>query len=356
MSLFSGPREPSWSYLLMSQNDEPKGELLGVGEARIDLQASSVLGGSGSVSIDDRGQAIDWMNDRIQFVYDPGVDGLDPWPVATMLLTSPKEAHHAEERTSYEAALLTKVSVLEEDAVPATFSIKAGTNILEAVEDVIRSAGESMVSVTPSPAVLPKAMFWDPDTTKRTIVNDLLAAAGYMPVWVDGAGWFRLDPWVAPAERDIAFEFQAGEASVHSPEWNREQDLSSVPNRFLVVGHGTDKVPALVGDARNTDPESPFSYPARGERWIVRSESGVDAASQAEYNTLAQQRLVEAMSPVAQLEVDHEMVPVTVNQLVSFTPSGSTGTKLATVESMSISTSLDAMVKAKWSEVAVIDA
>lgn len=337
-------RKPRWAHYLLNEADEPLGTLDGVTGGSITIQGLTRLGGHGTVELDDRGQGIDWMKHRVQSVYDPGVSGVDPWPVATMLLASPGEQHSAFV-TGFSVGLLPKTAVVDEDAFPAAFSLQRGANIIDAVASVIRSTGEQRVTITPSDAKLSNPQSWNAGTSKLTIVNELLEAAGYWALWCDGSGQFRIEPYTAPGDRPVAYEFVEGEASIHSPEWQRDRDMSAVPNRYVVVGQGGDDEPPLVGLAENMDEASSYSFQARG-RWITRTEEGVEGADQAVFTQLAQRRLIDAMSPVEHVKAKHELVSLEPNDAVWFESDGYAGR--LTVQNMTIGFALDSWVEAEW--------
>lgn len=341
-----GPRRPSWEYLLLNDLDIPIRALDGVTGGSVEVSATTRLGGSARLTLDDRGQGIDWMRHRLQIRYNPGIRGVDPWPVGTYLFTSPSMTRH-DDRITYQVDLLSKLAILDEDTVEDRYSLAAATPIIPTVVSLIESTGETRVAVTESEATLSGALMWEAGTPRLTIINDLLQAAGYWALWVDGAGQYRVEPYTAPGDRATVWEFAAGETAIHEPGWSREQDLSTVPNRAVIVGQGTDDTPPLVGVATNENPESPYSYQARG-RWITRTETGVEAADQAVIDQLAQRRLVDAMSPVAKLSVSHAIVPLSPNDVVDF-QSGAHQAR-ATVQQMTLDLNFDGQCRAEWRE------
>lgn len=334
----------TWSFQLLDHSDQPLGALDGVNGGNCEIVAQSALGGSASMSLDKR-RDIDWMKDRVQARWD-GPTG--SWTVGTWLFTSPNE-QHTEFGVTYEVGLLTKVSILSEDSVDDRYTLAAGTSIIPAVVALIQSTGETRVSVTGSDATLTSALTWEPGTSKLRIINDLLQAAGYWSIWCDGSGQFRVEPYVAPRDRSPAYTFEHGEASVHFPDWSREQDMTSVPNKVTLQTQGSDTEPALVGVATNEDPASPFSYQARG-RWITPQSEVVEASSQAVIDSLAARKLVDAMSPVSRLSVTHAMLDLNPNDLVEFIPEDG-ARRLASVQRMSMNFTFDTDVSAEWREV-----
>lgn len=334
----------AWSFQLLDSQDQPIGNLDGVTGGSCEIVAQSALGGSGSLNLDRR-QDIDWMSNRIQAVYS---NGADSWPVGTYLLSSPKEKHGAL-ALSYEVGLLTKMNVISEDTVDGRYTLPSGAPIIQTVTDLIASTGEARMAVTGSSATSTASLTWEAGMSKLTIINDLLQAAGYWSLWCDGSGMFRVEPYQNPADRIPAYEFLHGETSVHMPDWDREQDNTSVPNRFVAVGQGNETTPPLVGVATNEDPLSPYSFQSRG-RWITATEEGVEATSQAIIDTYAARKLRDAMDPVSRLSVTHAMLDLNPNDLVGFTPEDGIR-RLATVQRMSMNFTFDTDIAAEWREV-----
>lgn len=337
-----------WSFELLDSEDRPLDTLDGVTGGSAEIVAQSPLGGSGALELDDRqDMSIDWMRHRIRAIFS---DGETSWPVGTFLLTSPVE-NHTEVGLTYSVGLLTKMNVPHEDTVEDRYTLPVGAAIIPTVVALLESTGETRIAVTASAATLTSGLTWEAGTSKLTIINDLLQAAGYWSLWCDGSGLFRVEPYVDPASRPVAFEFEHGERSLHFPDWNREQDHTSVPNRFVAVGQGDEEAPPLVGVATNEDPESPYSYQSRG-RWITATEEGVEATSQAVIDQHAARRLMDAMTPVSRLAVTHAMLPLDPNDLVAFTPEDGRR-RLATVQRMTCSFKFDTDMQAEWREVFV---
>lgn len=345
--MLHGARRPSWRYELLDRESVPLGELIGVEGGSCEVAALSRLGWSGSLNIVDVGQTINWMRDRVRVIYDPGVRGVEPWPVCTMLFTSPTLQVEAGVK-SWTVDLLSPLVVLDEDKTESTYSLPANTPIISTVIALIQSSGETRIAATESDTTTNAALVWAAGTPKLTIINDLLESAGYWSLWCDAAGQFRVEPYVAPSEREFAWEFTEGETAIHFPEWGREQDLASVPNRFVVVSEGSDEQPAIVGVAVNEDPESPYSYVSRG-RWVTDTEEGAEVADQAAANILAQRRLLDRMSPVAKVSARHWLVPVAPNDVVRFVSDGYDA--VATVQRMGYTFDAASVVTAEWREV-----
>ena len=333
-----------WSFELLDRSDRPLGALDGVNGGSAEIVAQSVLGGSGSLELDHR-QDIDWMSHRVRANFH---DGPESWPVGTYLLSSPTE-QHTEFGVTYQVGLLSKMNVIAEDTVDTRYSAAVGSSVIPRVVALIQSTGETRIAATDSDSVLTAGLTWEAGTSKLTIINDLLQVAGYWSLWCDGSGLFRVEPYLNPADRPVAYLFEHGEASIHFPEWEMEQDNTSVPNRFLAIGQGDEEEPPLVGVATNEDPESPYSFQSRG-RWITATEEGVEGETQAVFDQYAARKLRDAMSPVSRLTVTHGMVNLDPNDLVEFVPEDGVR-RLATVQRMRLDFTFDTDISAEWREV-----
>ncbi|WP_084821255.1 MULTISPECIES: hypothetical protein [unclassified Leucobacter] len=347
MADLHGPRAPRWRYTLLNRDDQPLRKLIGVTGGGVDVDATTRLRAAGNLTIEEMGQEIDWLSHRVRISYDPGIPGVSEWPVATMLLSSPKESYRGK-RLVYDVGLLGKLAIIDETSVKGTYSVPAGAVVIDRVLELINDCGERRYSVSPSTAVTRSAMVWKPGTSYLTIINDLLSSIGYWSLWCDGAGVFRIEPYVDPGDRLSAFDFAAGARAVHSPDWDRDQDLSSIPNIAIVVSQGDGEQPAIVGTAWNLDPRDPFSIPNRG-REIPVIDEGAEVDSQATADLLAARLLRDARSAVAHLSVQHFVVPLNPNDVVSFAPSGAAARR-ASVQAMRYTFTFNGWVEAEWRE------
>ena len=341
-------RSPRWRFTLLDDRDVELRDLRGVVDSSGEIAARERLGGSASLVLDERGDGIDWMKHRVRFTYDPGIMGVEPWPMGTYVFASPVKRHRAGGRTTYTCKLLTKLSVIDGDPLDEPLSLPAGTPIISTVEALLASTGETRVAVTPSTAVLASPYTLEAGESKLTAINELLQAADYWALKVNLSGMFVIAPYVNPADRDLAWAFEQGARSVHRSEWEHTQDLNAVPNVAIARTTGTDEEPALVGVARNeiTDPHNPayqFSYAARG-RWIGRTYD-VEASTQDVVDSLAQQRLLGAMDPVSAYDIEHAILPLEGDDLVRFVSSGTD--TLGTIQKTSWSGGFDGHMKTR---------
>lgn len=347
IDLWTRARSPRWVITLLNEDDQPLGELTGVRGGYVEIVTLARLGGSAQLNLTKEARReIDFFTDRVLIEYDPGVNGLDPIPWGVYLFSSPKVAYG--DVVQEELGLLSKMAVIDEDSLLESYSLPAGTPVIDTVRQLISSAGESRVAVTDSGAETSNALVWEAGESKLSVINDLLTSAGYRSLWCDGSGQFRVEPYVEPGALSVARTFEPGAASIHKPAWTREQNLTGIPNRVIVVCPGTDEEPPIVGVAENNDVESPFSIPRRG-RVITRREEVSDVEDAAVAQSLAERYLFNSMSTVAHLSVKHAIVPLDPGQRVRFTSRGET--RDATVQRMRMGLDFKAQCDAEWREI-----
>lgn len=172
-----------------------------------------------------------------------------------------------------------------------TVQVAAGTNpITAALAYIIAAFPDAVTISTPTTSVLSSPMTFifdssNSSTTYLSVVNALLAAAGYRGLWVDWDGVFRLEPYAAPGTRDAEWIFDLGsDTNVVAESRTSDMDLFDVPNTWLFVMTDLQVAP-VEGISQFTyiddSPRNPGSVASRGR--TVRSTTFIQAA---DYNAL----------------------------------------------------------------------
>lgn len=332
--VLSGPRVTNHRFDLLGNDEDLVGALTSVqpgGSVSWDYNAA--IKGGGSINVMDIGVEHDWLNLRIRPVMileGAGVletAGQQEVACGVFLPTAPVETWTATGR-SWAVELLDKCSILDQDIVtdasgnPTTYSALTGANVVALVKALIAGAGETSPAILPGTKTLSRDLTWDMGTTRLKIINDLLDAANYFSLWCDGAGQFQVTPYVEPKDRPpvyaLATPFSRGELSLMAPDWTRDRDIYSIPNRYVAVTSGDSEVAALTSVATNMDPLSPYSYPSRG-RWITAVLTGAEATTQADLNAIAKRGLTNLSAVANLIAVSHLYLPdVMVNRTVRF--------------------------------------
>ncbi|MDN5686456.1 MAG: hypothetical protein L0G94_07195 [Brachybacterium sp.] len=310
------PFRVSHRWDLLDRSGVLLGQLDGVLSGSLSRSAAASIKASASLSLVDTGQVTDWTQVRLRPVVT--VNGTE-WPLGVFLPDVPAQSFEGAQRL-LDVALLDKTTILDGDSFGVTYGIEKGVNVAAAVRDIIESTGEPATGIEDTDDVLVTTIEAEPDDSKLAVINSLLDAANYFSLYTGGNGGFNADPYVKPARRPVSVEFIDGEnaRSVYLPDFTREQDVGSVPNRVRAVSQSGEDEPALSAEAVNTDPASPYSFDRLGY-WRTLVETEVKTTSQASLQAYAERRLIEASSPQEVVEIEHPPYRVTINDVVSFT-------------------------------------
>lgn len=296
---------------LLDLSDNVVGDLPGAldDSGTLDFSVYATIRGSGNLSVLDAG--VDWLAHRVRISY---LTGDTVVPLLTGIPRAPVR-RHTTLGTTLDVELYDKTSILSEDSYGVSYGLAAGTQIIPAVADVIASTGEpaGAMVLAESAASLAAGMVWEAGVSKLKITNDLLDAAGYFALYCDGMGRFRADPYTTPSSRPVDWDFGDG---LYLPTWTDDHDVFSVPNRYVVVGRSEGDVAALTSTATDVS-DGPYSYGSRG-RWITRTDTDVEAASQTVLDLLAERRLFEAQQATRTFEFTHPWLPFGPNSVVAF--------------------------------------
>lgn len=183
--------------------------------------------------------------------------------------------------------------------VGESFTVEAGTLYLDAIETILTAQGIVSYQIDPAQAaqVLPSPRSWalDDHTTWLNIVNDLAAAVGYQGVWSDWDGRLRIQPYLAPAERQVEWVYDDDpNLSMVAPQRRVIRDWFDAPNRWVFYWNQDPEAAAPVeGNGKYTfvnELDGPTSVQARG-RTITARPQQIDAVDQDALVARAQQSI-----------------------------------------------------------------
>lgn len=347
-ALWARPRQNErWWVDHLNSADRVLGRLEGFTGGSLELGAQMEHGGNATLQVVDTGQTISWLSDRARIWYDPGVRGLSPLPMATMLFTSPNESHVSGHR-SFEIGMLPMLGLLRHSPA-GSYSLAAGANLIDRVLALIREAVPgARIAVETSPLTLPAAKFFEQGMSYLQIINELLGIAGYWSLHVDGTGQFQVQVYDDPGQRRPRMEFERDQYQLHVDDWTYGRDLSSVPNRVKLVQQGTDAGPGMEAIAENRDTASPYSIPSRGGQ-VFEIQETAEFATQAIGNALAAKKLRDNMAPVGAISASHAILPLEPNDVVTF--DGGRRRMRASILRIAYTLHAGSLAQAEWREV-----
>lgn len=172
----------------------------------------------------------------------------------------------------------------------------AGTNYMQAVEQLLVESGISLYLATPTEEVLATDREdWDIGTPYLTIINTLLTELNYGQIWFNENGLAILQPAKTPSASNIDHQYsQRDKVKVLARPIGLETDSFDAPNVFVVICDNPDLDVPLVSTAVNDNPLSALSTFKRGRR-IVNVSNLDNIASQEALDEYTQQLCAKSM-------------------------------------------------------------
>lgn len=341
----TGNRKERLRVELLTKEEYSLGDLDGITGGSLNWNANATLPGGGEISVIGRGQLINTSKDRVRIWW--VLDDEEPWPMGVYVISSPSTQYSAD-GTSFDLNLIDKLTVINDDTLTETLQYPAGKNIIDAVVEQILATGETKIAATGSTATLTNAMTWNPGTSRLQAINDLLSVAGYWGLWTDRLGQFRVEPYVAPADRPVVYAFEEGETSIHSADWEYELPLWEATNTVVMISQADDNDVTFSAYAVDDNPDSPTSTVSMGRVLNPIVEENVEAATQLDLQQQANRKLIDNSNVVGRLSVAHRPVPLWYNDAIQFVSQGM-DTK-ATVVKMKLNLKAGSLVTAEWKQ------
>lgn len=357
-AVLAGHRHTEWRVWLLDEHDQPVRLLTELADdpGHLEHNIFADIRGGGSLNLQTvpgvTGFGIDWGSAR--FRVEQLIDGIDdpiPWGVY-LPEVSEIEYHDEHSAASCTVPLMDKTLVLAQDQPTETYSLPAGTPIVETVIGIITGLGETRIVAEPSPLTLPVARSYpvDEDTSWMRIINDLLSVANYRAVWCDRDGQYRLSPYrpAGPGDAPL-WTFAYGPGALYMPRWSESEDWMSVPNRVICTTQGDSTAAGLRSVATNNNPDSKYSVPRRG-RIITRKEIGVEAADQASLDGYTLRRLESLTTSVTNASVTTAPVPLWTGDRVDLVTPSRPGPVACVSSSWSLEMTAGALMDHQWRE------
>lgn len=293
---------------------------VGVTGGKLDWSIFTPIRDSGSLELAlpaSVARSIRWDRVRVRVRWDMTHPEHAQHPLGVYLATS-SETTYAGDWARVPLTLHGLTTLLARVRTTSTLTMAAGTLITDRVTQLIIDAGIRRYAVTPSLAVLSGARSWEPGTTYLSVVNDVLAAAGYFAVYTDPLGVVRADPYVTPSGRAIRHVFADDHQGLYLPGWKLALDDWDTPNRVTVIQRVSGDTAPLVAVVTDDDPDSPYRYAERGG-WVDAERIEIDAPDLATLTAAGRRRLTEAQSSVQTIDYTYGYLPLVEHDAVRFT-------------------------------------
>jgi hypothetical protein len=200
------------------------------------------------------------------------------------------------------------LSILEDDKLMFRVFFAGGRKYTDVIEELLREVGVKLFNITESShRIGSSGLEFKVGTSKLEVINTMLEAINYTPLWVDSQGFYTSMPYVSPADRGIDYEYIDDELSVTYNGMEEELDLFSVSNVWVVTQSNPDK-PPLLRRKINDDPESITSTVNLG-RNIVDFREVQDIADQATLDAYVERIAFESSQIYGKLKFKTALMP-----------------------------------------------
>lgn len=211
-----------------------------------------------------------------------------------------------------------------------TYNVAAGTDPVAAVIAILAAQGFTRWLLAPSGLTLPTAKSYKPGTSWLSIINDLLAAIAWFPLWATRTGELTSHlRWDMSAVHPVK-TFITGLGGEVTGMVDALPSPDDIVNTVVVIG-GDPTNAAIVATAENDDPTSPSSLVSLNGLRLMKppyeDNTIVDAATA---KTMAQSLLQEDEGMSTVLTVDAVPDPLrSLNEVYALDLSRDDGTVVA---------------------------
>lgn len=311
-ALHAPSRTWDFAYELLDRRNQHKLWLDQVSEGAVKQSAIEEVRRSAFFRMRDTDK-IHWPSDRIR----PWVKlrmadgGWVSWPQGVFLLTSPTRQITGSGTAYRDVEGLDQTILLRDYSTSSRYAVLKGTNYAAAIRELLVDAGVANINVEPTALVTSSDRDWDPGVSRLDILNDLLDAINYMPLYFNSDGVAVCRAYLLPDQRPSEYVYADDAASVTNVAMTETMDLESTPNQWTLVVSEPDRV--LVSQWTNDNPLSLTSVTSRG-RVISVFDDSVDAANQTTLDALVQRRAYEDSQEPLEVEFSTGLMPFHDNE------------------------------------------
>lgn len=342
---FGSRRKVRWRYMRVSwETKQELEEYAGItGGDSEESYFTSIKEGGSLTFVGVPLSTIDLVRTYYEFVDDSGEQV--SVPVCTQIVDEVTTKVSTGGMVTGSARTYSVLKVADDRLCGLPYTVKAGTKAVEHAAGILEGFGLS-VSATSSTYTLANDHTFKPDESYLTVVNWLLAAAGYGSASTDAYGTVIMAPYVDASQRTPVFTFVDDSGSIMYPEADNESNFSETPN--VVRMYSEDEYGGYWAVVSNVDADSPASLQNRGgrERTLYDEETqlepaydSADSASVADTKSkqrvaalvaMAKQKLLDNSAEIEYVTIRHGFYPISQGDSVEIQYEGFTWRGVAT--------------------------
>lgn len=258
-----GTNEMKFRFDLLDSKERRKKELKNIVDAEISMSAFANIKRTARFKMLEE-EEIDWLNDRVQpycMLKMPDGSWVE-WSLGIFVLSSPNRVEE-NGRVYRDVEAYDGLIILTDDKFLTRYAVTEGTKYVDAVNDILTSAGVSKINIEDNESTLNRAIEFEPGTEKLKAINDLLSGINWNTLWVDEYGYYTSGRYKSPSDRKETYSYRDDELSIISSGMVEDLDLVNVANSWVVVASNPEEEP-LSASYQNDSEDSMTSTFNRG--------------------------------------------------------------------------------------------
>ncbi|SET69318.1 hypothetical protein SAMN05216389_12116 [Oceanobacillus limi] len=302
------PRNIRFKYNLLDKDNNYIRTLSNVLSGEVSCNSNANIKRTAVFRLEDD-NSINYLSDRIQPFFEIKMfDGkYISFPLGIFLLSSPtrieKDNLIIRDIEAYDGLI-----ILKEDKFSERYVIEKGTNYIDAVKNILTSAGITKWNIDYTDKKIDKRIEFEPGKEKLFAINQLLRQINYNGIKVDVNGYYTSSYYRSPSQRSAEYTYIDDKISVTLPGMEEELDLVAVPNQFVVVRTNGEQEP-LRSSYTNDSIDSPTSTVNRG-RVITDHREINDIADQEALNGYVRRIANESSQIYGKIKFETALMPM----------------------------------------------
>lgn len=218
-------------------------------------------------------------------------DDVVKWPLGKFLIEPSEDGNKNYINVQIYGYDLGKIAL--DDKVDSRIYMNAGS-VYTSMALQIAGTDYEHIELNASPKIRDAEAEWPIGSSKLKVINELLGAISYNPLFFDEYGVGHITEYTFPENQSVERTYRADKESVIVDQISKKSNKFEVANKFIRYVENVD-VGYMVATYINADPSSPYSTVTRG-RTIVDSKMVKDIATQSDLEALTRKDAALAMS------------------------------------------------------------
>lgn len=198
---------------------------------------------------------------------------------------------------------------LDQDKLDASMTISSGAVVTDEIESLLDTVGSWVqYKIEPSSSVLNKDMVFVIGDTKLSVINQLLEAINYNPLFCTGKGVYRAIPWSNVP--NITWTFEDNFQSLYESGVDVETDYSEVYNKVIMVADSLEEDAEAITSIKTMEDfgldTHPLSFTSIGR--YIEETFKVEATSQANLDAMAEKEIYNMLQVEESIKYKHAFV------------------------------------------------